>query len=81
MSVFQSNEILSLVDPKVLSITIEETGEPLVDLREQTALTFGSSPEIPDNQDYTKVRRSVYERLLQAQRALPHDLKFCLYEG
>lgn len=73
--------IISLVDQRVLSINILENGERLVDLKNQTEILFGPSPEIPDNNDYTKVRYTVYQKLLQAQKTLPNNLRFCLYEG
>lgn len=70
-----------VVDPQVLAIPIQDEQEPLVDLRHQSVLAFGPSPEIPHNQDYTKMRQSVYDRLVAAQKALPQGLKLCLYEG
>lgn len=75
------SEIVSLVDSKVLSIPIQELHEPLVDLREQSTILFGPSPEIPDNSDYTKLRKSVYLKLIEAQKTLPNGLQFCVYEG
>ena len=81
LSGFSKNELVSLVDQRVLSIPIQEAHEPLIDLREQSIILFGPSPEIPNNQDYTKVRNSIYQKLIEAQKALPSGLKFCLYEG
>lgn len=72
---------ISIVDPRVLAIPIIENNEPLYDLKDQTLITYGPSPEIANNLDYTKVRRSVYERLVQAQTLLPMGLKLCVYEG
>lgn len=65
------NEIVSLVDFKVLSIPIQESHEPLIDLRDQSVILFGSSPEIPNNSDYTKLRDSVCRKLIAAQKTLP----------
>lgn len=76
-----NDEIVSIVDPKVLSIPIKESHEPLLDLRDQSAIAFGPSPEIPNNLDYTKLRSTVYQKLLAAQTSLPEGLRFCLYEG
>lgn len=73
--------ITSIVHPKVLSVPIKEINEPLIDLRDQTIIWFGDSPEILNNQDYTKIRRTVYEKLITAQKLLPKNLRFCLYEG
>jgi D-alanyl-D-alanine dipeptidase len=72
--------ITLLIHPKVLMIPIKETYEPMIDLKQQNALLFGPSPEIPNNHNYTKIRKTVYEKLLIAQRELPLPLKFCLYE-
>ena len=71
----------SIVDPQILSIPIEDNGESLIDLKLQTTLAYGPSPEIPNNQDYTKMRQGVYDRLVTAQEALPTGYKLCLYEG
>jgi zinc D-Ala-D-Ala dipeptidase len=76
----QSNVVL-ITDPAVIAIPIHENHEPMVDLREHPGIVFGQSPEIPDNTDYTKVRKTVYEKILQAQKLLPPGLHFCLFEG
>lgn len=76
-----NDEILFITDPKILAIPIKENNEPLVDLRSQNIIKFGPSPEIPNNTDYTKMRQSVYEKLLQAQDMLPDGLKFRIYEA
>ncbi|MBM3892821.1 M15 family metallopeptidase [Candidatus Dependentiae bacterium] len=68
-------------DPRVLAIPINDTGEALIDLKDQTTLAYGPSPEIPNNTDYTKLRITVYEKLVKAQSLLPAGLRFCLYEG
>ncbi len=74
-------DIISIVDPEVLAIPVQECGEGMMDLTQQEAIMYGESPEIPNNQDYTKIRLTVYEKLLAAQQLLPAHLKFCLYEG
>jgi D-alanyl-D-alanine dipeptidase len=74
-------ELVSIVDPRVLSVPIEESYEPFIDLKEQSVILLGPSPEIPNNQDYTKMRHAVYHKLVEAQKILPHGLKLCLYEG
>ena len=73
--------IPSLTDPAVLRIPIIENHEPLVELKDQKALAYGPSPEVSNNQDYTKLRKSVYDKLIQAQALLPNGLRLCLYEG
>lgn len=80
MSFFDKN-FVALIDPRVLAITIEENNDPWIDLKEQNLLAFGPSPEVPDNEDYTKMRRTVYEKLIQAQASLPSRFKLKLYEG
>lgn len=73
--------IILISDPEVLAIPITENKEPLVDLKNQSIIAYGPSPEIPNNEDYTKMRRTVYEKLVQAQALLPKGVKLCLYEG
>lgn len=73
--------VILLTDPQVISIPIVENHEPLVDLKNQTVIAYGPSPEVPNNTDYTNMRQTVYEKLIKAQSALPEGLKFCLYEG
>jgi zinc D-Ala-D-Ala dipeptidase len=74
------NKIISLIDPAILAIPIKECHEPMIDLKEQNLIVYGSSPEIPNNTDYTKIRKSVYMKLVEAQSTLPPGLRFCLYE-
>jgi zinc D-Ala-D-Ala dipeptidase len=76
-----SGEIVLITDPRVLKIPIQDNQDSLIDLRNQTVLVFGPSPEIPNNTDYTKMRKSVYDRLVRAQSRLPKGYKFCLYEA
>ncbi len=70
-----------ITDSKVLAIPIHENQESWIDLRQQHLIALGPSPEVPDNQDYTFLRKAVYEQLMQAQNHLPKGLRFCLYEG
>jgi zinc D-Ala-D-Ala dipeptidase len=65
-----------------LDIPIVECGEPLVDVRREGGLLYGPPPERPETEpDYGWVRRSVYEKLLRVQAALPPGLRLRLYEG
>ncbi|MBS3904362.1 MAG: D-alanyl-D-alanine carboxypeptidase family protein [Simkania sp.] len=73
--------IKTIADPSIIAIPIKECGEPLVDLRQQTYIAFGPPPERPDNICYTKLRKTVYDKLCQAQDLLPKGIRFCLYEG
>ncbi len=76
-----SQKVVLITDPKVLAIPVVDNGEPLYDLSSQGGIIYGPSPEIPNNQDYTKMRKTVYEKLYQAQSLLPSNIRFCLYEG
>lgn len=69
------------IDEEILSIDVIDNNEPLIDLKQLGGIVFGESPEIPNNTNYTKLRKSVYEKLMQAQAMLPKGLYFCLYEG
>lgn len=76
-----SNSYKTIADPAVTAIPIRECGEPLIDLREQKEITFGPPPERPDNVCYTKMRKTVYDKLCRAQSMLPEGMYLCLYEG
>jgi D-alanyl-D-alanine dipeptidase len=76
----QSNVVL-ITDPNVIAIPIHENHEPMIDLRDHPGLVVGPSPEMAGNTDYTRLRKTVYEKVLQAQKLLPPGLHFCLYEG
>lgn len=75
------NDIILVADPKILAINIVDNQEPMVDLKHQEDISYGPSPEIPNNTDYTKLRKIVYEKLKQAQTLLTKGLHFCVYEG
>lgn len=83
MTISASNleQIVLISDQRVLDIPINENLEPFIDLKDYKTIAFGSSPEIPNNTDYTKMRRSVYNKLIEAQKMLPDGLKLCIYEG
>jgi len=74
-------ELILIADPRVLEIPIRECDEPLIDLKVQSKILFGPSPEIDNNLCYTQVRSTVYTKLIQAQNRLPSSLRLCLYEG
>ncbi len=73
--------ITLIADPDVLKIPIQDNDEPFVDLTKQKAIVYGTSPEIPNNTNYTFLRKAVYEKLKQANDQLPKGIHFCLYEG
>lgn len=69
-------------EKKVSSIPINENNEPLIDLKEQDKLAYGPPPDTPlTMNDYTKIRKTVYEKLCQAQEKLPNGWRFRIYEG
>ncbi len=73
--------MLLIANPKILSIPVIENHEPMIDLIDHPEIIYGPSPEIPNNSDYTKMRKTVFEKLKQAQSLLPNGLRFCLYES
>src|SRR5580693_8641485 len=77
----QTNNIILIADPKILSVNVIDNQEKMIDLKPQKEIIYGPSPEIANNTDYTKLRKTVYEKLKQAQTLLPKELRFCLYEG
>jgi D-alanyl-D-alanine dipeptidase len=82
---------LTIADPKVLAIPIEECHEALIDLKnlkdlkdleDQKILLFGPVPECEATAScYTKMRKTVYEKLCRVQKALPKNWRIRLYEG
>lgn len=68
-------------DPKVLAMPIHDNHDSWVDLRKQKTIVYGPSPEVPNNQDYFYLRKTVYDKLKVAQSKLPKGYHFCLYEG
>lgn len=72
-----------VINEKIISsISIRENNEPLIDLKEQQELAYGPPPDTPLTQnDYTKLRKTVYEKLCLAQKQLPDGWKFKIYEG
>lgn len=81
MLIAASSLITLIADPKVLAIPIHPSDEALVDIGKEGFLCYGPSPEIKNNQDYTFMRKTVYEKIKEAQVLLPKGLRFCLYEG
>jgi D-alanyl-D-alanine dipeptidase len=76
------NNIIYIADPEILAVPIVECNEPLIDIKEGDQIQYGPPPECELTTDcYTKIRKSVYEKLCQAQMDLPKGLRFRLYEG
>ena len=75
------DHITLIADPLVLKIPVQDNHEPMVDLKTQTAIHIGPSPEIENNTNYTFMRKTVYEQLALANSQLPKGMHLCLYEG
>jgi D-alanyl-D-alanine dipeptidase len=75
------NDIVLSSDKRITSIPIIDNNEPMVDLTQQKEIAYSPASEREGNQNYTKVRKSVYDKLKQAQALLPVGLKLCVYEG
>ena len=80
-----NKEIILITDPRILAIPIEDCNEPLIDLKNQSIIAVNlpdkTKPNYYINNNYTKIRKTVYEMLIKAQLLLPENLKFCLDEG
>jgi len=78
---YAEENIILIADPKVLSIPIHENNEPMIDLITQKEISYGPPPLLTNNTNYTKIRKTIYDKLKQAQAMLPDGLKIRLYEG
>jgi len=77
------NQIVLITDPDVLAIPIVESGECVVNLKEIGGLHYRDTPpETPESAPYyTILRKSIYDKILLAQKLLPKGLRFRVYEG
>jgi D-alanyl-D-alanine dipeptidase len=73
--------ITLIADPKVLAISVKENHERMIDLRHNKIIAYGPSPEIENNKDYIKMRKTVYRKLVEAQKLLPKGMKLSVYEA
>jgi D-alanyl-D-alanine dipeptidase len=75
-------KILYIADPEILAVPIVECEEPLIDIKDYDELRYGPPPECELTAGcYTKMRKTAYEKLCQAQKQLPKGWRFQLYEG
>ncbi len=75
-------KIIYIADPEILSIPIIECHEPLVDAKESDLLLYGPPPECELTAPcYTKMRKTIFEKLCRAERDLPNGWRLRLYEG
>ena len=66
----------------IQAINVVDCDEPMIDLKAQELIAFGPPPETPESEPfYTRMRASVYQRLVRAQSALPAGIRLRLYEG
>ncbi|WP_242891177.1 M15 family metallopeptidase [Actinomadura litoris] len=71
-------EIILMADARVAGVPVCECGEPLVDVREFLLVDRRSQD---DSDGYFYLRRGVFERLRQAEAALPLGMRFLVVEG
>ena len=67
-------------DPRVAAVPARDCGEELLDARDASALCVATDAD-PRSSAYTLLRRSVLERLVDAQRALPAGVRLLVVEG
>ena len=74
-------KIIYIADPEILAMPIIECHEPMLDLKDRTELQYGPPPETPlTGPHYTRVRKTVFEKLCRAQQDLPQGWRFRIYE-
>ncbi|MEO8438134.1 MAG: M15 family metallopeptidase [Chloroflexota bacterium] len=74
------DETISVADPRVAAVAMEECGEPIHDARDRPELLIDTRKQ-NDNEVFTHLRAGVLNRLLEAQSLLPEGLRFLLVEG
>jgi D-alanyl-D-alanine dipeptidase len=73
-------DIITLSDPRVAAVPLDDCAEPLVDIRDIPELLLDS--RLADSRGaYALTRSGVLDRLLRAQRALPSGARFLVVEG
>lgn len=75
------DNFLYIADDVITSIPVKNNNEEMIDLCAQSDIAYGKAPLYPNNKEYTKIRKTVYEKLKQAQSKLPAGYKLCVYEG
>lgn len=74
--------LVLIADPEILAIDIVDNGEALIDIKNVDGLQYGPPPENEfTTHDYTKMRKTVYKKVLDAQAQLPNNWRFRLYES
>jgi D-alanyl-D-alanine dipeptidase len=73
---------INIADAKILAIQIKENYDPLIDVKGKDILNYGPPPECELTAAcYTKMRKTVFEKLCQVQAELPKAWRLRLYEG
>jgi len=73
------SEMILISDTRICSVPIIENNDSIVDLYKQDRISY--SVRTGFNPDYTKIRKTVYDKLVIAQENLPKGLQLCVYEG
>lgn len=70
-----SHENNARVYTSIRDVPIIENDEPLIDLKDQTTIAYDPS-FLAENPDCTKIRKTIYLKLCEAQKLLPPGLRF-----
>lgn len=73
-----TKKIILISNPKILKIPIKESNEPLVDLRKFPNFFFDNRNK---SKTFSLVRKSVADKLIEAQKNLPPKIHFLIIEG
>ena len=73
-------DIITLSDPRVAAVPLEDCAEPLVDIRGVPELLLDGR-QADGLGAYARIRSGVLDRLLRAQRALPSGTRLLVVEG
>ena len=74
-------EIVLMSDPKVAAVPVRECGERLVDVRLDSPLLVDERKWQDSAGAFAHLREGVLDRLLEAQRQLPHGMRLMFVEG
>ncbi|MEU3895522.1 M15 family metallopeptidase [Streptomyces sp. NPDC045251] len=74
-------EIVLMSDPRVAAVPVQECGERLVDVRQDSPLLVDRRKWQDSAGDFAYLRKGVLARLLEAQAQLPPGLRLLFVEG
>ena len=72
--------MLLLSDPAVARVPVHDSGEPLVDVRDASALLLDHRKADADG-SWARLRHGVLERLVEAEQRLPDGVRLLVVEG